>query len=407
MKPLRVLGVTNFYPPAVRGGYPEICRDVMTGLAARGHAVTMLTCDDGTPGPAEPDDSESPVEVRRELDYVLAAWRRPRAAFRALAHDQRVLENALSPRPDAAIVWHMRGVVKPPLHLLHEAEIPVLYMLHDRWVLYERAGPWLKPWPLIDRLGLSALRNAIGALAAPRIELRSPPIDSEGIICFVSESLRDEYERLGWRPRHARIVPGGVQIERFRAAREEESSRMPPSRILFAGRIHPTKGLHVAIAALAQSSEVFALTVVGPVDDAGYLSSLQAETNRVGLGDRVTWRGPIPRERMPALLAEHDILVYPSITPETFGLSAVEALASGAVVVSSAVGGPREYLEHGRNALLFDPGDAAELAAVLRSLAEDPDLVRRLVTGGADTARSLSLEAMVERTETILAEARL
>lgn len=399
MKPLRLLGVTNFYPPAVSGGYAEICRDVMTGLAVRGHSVTMLTSRDGTS-----EGAASPVEVRRELDYVLGAWRRPRAAFRALAHDQRVMDSALADRPDAAFVWHMRGLVKPPLRLLHEAGIPVLYMLHDRWVLYERAGPWLKPWPVIDRLGLDAVRNAVGTLATPRLELRAPPIESDGIVAFVSESLRDEYERLGWRPRHAHIVPGGVNAERFRAAREE-SMRMPPSRILFAGRIHPAKGLHVAIAALAQSSEELTLTVVGPVDDPLYLSGLQAETDRLGLAERVTWRGPIPREKMPALLAAHDILVYPSITPETFGLSVVEAMASGAVVVSSAAGAPREYLAHGRNALLFEAGDEAELAAGLRSLVEDPDLARRLAADAAETAQSLSLKSMIERTESILTEA--
>jgi hypothetical protein len=74
VKNLRLLGLTNFYPPDARGGYGEICVDVMAGLAARGHDVTMLV-HSGASGRG--------VAVRAELDYVLGAWRRPLAGRRA------------------------------------------------------------------------------------------------------------------------------------------------------------------------------------------------------------------------------------------------------------------------------------------------------------------------------------
>ena len=46
MRPLRLLAITNRYPPEARGGYGEICADVMSGLAARGHEVAVLSCGD-------------------------------------------------------------------------------------------------------------------------------------------------------------------------------------------------------------------------------------------------------------------------------------------------------------------------------------------------------------------------
>src|SRR5919201_6784749 len=103
--------------------------DVMALRAPPGHDVTVL---------AHAGESGRGVSVRAELDYVLAAWRHPPHARRAARGDARVIAAALEAGVDAALVWHMRGIVKAPLRLLYRAGVPVLYLLHDRWVLYER-----------------------------------------------------------------------------------------------------------------------------------------------------------------------------------------------------------------------------------------------------------------------------
>ena len=112
---MRLLGITNLYPPHAGGGYGEICADVMSGLAARGHDVTMLVAH---------GESGRGVDVHAELQYVLAPWRHPVGGLRALANDERVVREAVDRGIDAALVWHMRGLVNPPLTLLHRAGIP-------------------------------------------------------------------------------------------------------------------------------------------------------------------------------------------------------------------------------------------------------------------------------------------
>jgi glycogen synthase len=392
----RLLGVTNFYPPAITGGYGEICADVMRGLAARGYDVTMLVARGA---------SGAGVEVHADLDPVLAPWRRPLRGLRAVAHDERVVRSALEHGVDAAMVWHMRGLVKPPLRLLHDAGMPVLYMLHDLWVVYERAGgPAALPWSRLDRLGVSALRNVVGGLAAPRLDLRSPPIAEEGTICFVSRWLRDEHARRGWRAHDERIIPAGIDVDAIRAHREHPP-RVPPQLLVFAGRIHPTKGLDVAIRALAALGEGVRLTVAGPVDDPAYLARMRALGESLGVDGRINWCGELSREAIFALLASHDVLVYPSKTPETFGLTIAEALAAGSIVVTSALGGPREYLVDGRNALLFNPGDASALADQLSRLARDPELAWRLDNCASRTTDRLSLDSVLDQVEDTLADA--
>jgi glycosyltransferase involved in cell wall biosynthesis len=165
------------------------------------------------------------------------------------------------------------------------------------------------------------------------------------------------------------------------------------------------KGLHVAIGALARVPHRFELTVAAISDDAAYERRVRALANRLGVGDRISWEGEVPRAEIPRLLREHDILVYPSTDVEAYSLGLLEALASEALVITSAVGGPLEYLRDGENALVFEPGDVDALAEALDRLARDGELRRNLREGAGETAKSLSLDAVVNDFESLLEEA--
>jgi glycosyltransferase involved in cell wall biosynthesis len=102
------------------------------------------------------------------------------------------------------------------------------------------------------------------------------------------------------------------------------------------------------------------------------------------------------------LLSSHDVLVFPSIAEEAYALGVLEALAAGTLVVTSASGGPRDYLRHEVNALLHEPGDPDALAAALGRLRDEPGLVARLLEGARATAREISLEAVLDRVESLL-----
>jgi glycosyltransferase involved in cell wall biosynthesis len=121
--------------------------------------------------------------------------------------------------------------------------------------------------------------------------------------------------------------------------------------------------------------------------------------------DRVTFVGELPREQIVTALGEHDVLLYPSTDVEAYSLGLLEGLAAGAVVVTSAPGGPREYLVDGVNSLVHEPGDVPALTAALDALEQDPALSDRLAEGAAQTAQALSLDAVVDRFERLLDQA--
>lgn len=379
---MRVLGLTNLYPP-LGYGYGAVCRDVMRGLADRGHDVRVLCAEGG--------DDETAIPVERSLAHLPGAWRRPLAGLRAERVTQRAVRAALADGVDAAIAFHLRGIGKAALTLLHGAGIPVVYALGDLWVVYERPGPpaaW-RVWGALDRLApYRALRGSAGRVAgaATGLELRPPPIASEGRCTFTSDWLRRRYAAAGFVPVHGEVVPNGVDVARFASA----PGPRPPELALFAGRADRSKGADVALDAVAELPGV-TLTIVG-----GHGPEVPEHVRRLGLGDRVRLLGERPRDELPGLLAEHGTFLMPGRIEEGFGLVYLEAMAAGLAVIGTATGGAAELCRDGHNALVVDPQPAA-VAAAMQRLRDEPSLHARLVEGGRETAARYSLSATVDR----------
>jgi glycosyltransferase involved in cell wall biosynthesis len=106
---------------------------------------------------------------------------------------------------------------------------------------------------------------------------------------------------------------------------------------------------------------------------------------------------------MPALLAQFDVLVVPSLWPEPFARIIQVGMASQVVIVATAVGGTVEIVDDGVNGLLFPPGDAPALADCLARLHGDPALRARLARAGRQTVESrFELTATVDAIERLL-----
>src|SRR5262249_47191674 len=93
-----------------------------------------------------------------------------------------------------------------------------------------------------------------------------------------------------------------------------------------------------------------------------------------------------------ALMAAADIYCQPNIRPEPFGITFIEAMASGLPVVGTRLGGPGEVIT-GACGILVEPNDVRALAAALQTLVCDAELRVRLGRGGPTRAHALSSPA--------------
>lgn len=155
--------------------------------------------------------------------------------------------------------------------------------------------------------------------------------------------------------------------------------------VTVAGRLEHWKGQHVFVetvpAILEACPEAVFLIVGGAaVNKPEYGPMLQERCEALGITGRVRFTGR--REDMPAVLAATDILVLPTVTPEPFGLTVVEAMAAARPVVATAAGGPLDTVVDGETGLHIRPDDPADLAAKVTALLQDPARARAMGQAG-------------------------
>jgi glycosyltransferase involved in cell wall biosynthesis len=175
--------------------------------------------------------------------------------------------------------------------------------------------------------------------------------------------------------RHVReLVENGVDLALFRTPPARRAAG-GPTRFAFVGRLVGWKAVDLLLAALAQAARQadVALQVVG---DGPERAALEAQAQRLGVADRVTFHGLVSQPRCAALLGEADALVLPSLY-ECGGAVVLEAMAAGLPVVATRWGGPADYLDDTTGILVEPAGVPAfveGLAAAMVRLARDPGL---------------------------------
>lgn len=193
--------------------------------------------------------------------------------------------------------------------------------------------------------------------------------------------------------RSVELVPFGVDPHRFRPASHREER---PLILGFLKHLERRYGADLLLESLALVPEA-RLELAG---EGSLESELRRSARRLGVEERVRFRGRIPPAEVPGFLANLDVLVMPS-RRESFGVAALEAAAASLPVVATRVGGIPEAVADGETGILVPPEDPEGLAAALRSLL-DPE--RRLALGRAGRRRveeSLSLDACGLRMEDV------
>ena len=165
------------------------------------------------------------------------------------------------------------------------------------------------------------------------------------------------------------------------------STRLPHDgalRLLYLGRVEDAaKGVFLLPRILDGLDPAIVLTVAGDGPD---LPALRARC--AGLGGRIVFTGEVRPERVPSLLAAHDVLVMPSRF-EGFGLTLVEAMAAGCVPVATCLAGVTDTIvTTGRDGLLFPAGDVGAARRAIAGLAVDRAALQRLSHAAHEAARA-------------------
>jgi L-malate glycosyltransferase len=174
-----------------------------------------------------------------------------------------------------------------------------------------------------------------------------------------------------------RTIYNGVDLTRFTPP-AERSRAVGDVHILAAAYLIRDKGVDHLLPALTRAGLRRArLTVVG---DGPELERLREQSRALGIAERMSFLGL--RSDLHLLMRDADIFVHPVLWQEAFGLTVVEAMASGCPVVASRVGAVPELVADRETGILVPPGDRDALAAAVEQLAIDPALRARLGAAG-------------------------
>lgn len=225
---------------------------------------------------------------------------------------------------------------------------------------------------------------------------------AEQVICCSQFMLREMLSGFELSPDSVHLVPNGVAVERW-APQDPSQTRAP--LVLAWGRVQYEKGFQVLAQAISRlRGPVPGITCViagrGP-----YLPELQSQVDIEGVQDLVHLAGYVSDDELRELLHRAGCVVIPSLY-EPFGVVALEAMAAGAPTVVARTGGLAEIMQGTGAGLLFEPGNAVELAEAIQRVLTDPALAADLQTHAREVLRSrYSWEAIAQSTAAVYARA--
>ncbi len=410
---MRLLFLTNLYPPHSQGGYEEWCHEVAVALRSRQHEVLILTSTNGRDQQA----SEDPSWVRRELylEMELASLRNGVQFF--TQRRQREQANLTTLRtyvhrfqPDALVIWGMWNIARS-VPVLAEQLMPgrVVYYMGDYWPTLSNQFEYYWQAPALHWY-TQLPKQLLGFFAATILKTEKRPQPAFAKVLFPTAFMEAELAQRGTTVQESKVIYGAADIAPYAqamtsasqprddidgtAAREstldEQQAAEQLVHLLWVGRVRPDKGTHLAVKALDRIVHEYKLdkvklTIVGN-GDAEYLTYIEYLIRRYRLQAYVTLVGPQPKGELPTLYASAQIFLFTSTWPEPFGRVVVEAMAAGVAVVGATVGSMAEILSDNENALTFPPNDETMLAAQIVRLIRSPHLRRQLASAGRRTA---------------------
>ena len=413
---MRVLLVNHRYPPDSLGGVERYTQTLAAELIQLGDGVSVVTRRFG-PTPVLPQMLRERRPDRPTVYRLVGGELHPDRPF---VHDERLaqlfLRATVEAAPDVVHVNHLIGQAPRLVEIAHRLRVAVVLTLHDFYfactlVHLQKTSGELCRGPDDGRECARTCFVHEGEGATTRWGLRTAYFRrllalAERVIT-PSEYMASYFRAFGADPARLRVIPNGVSIARSVPRRRADGRQQVRSGPTFAyfGTVSRHKGVHMILDALGTAGfEAVDLRVLGETPDDAYVHNLRERAAAIP-GLRLQLHGAYDPAELPSLLDGVDCVVVPSQVPESFSITTREAFVQGIPVVATRLGALPETVLDGENGFTFDHRHPDELAAILRRLVEDGDLLVRL-RDGARRTRVTTLAENARAVRAVYEEAR-
>ncbi len=407
---MRILVVSNLYPPLYLGGYELACKDIVDGLRARGHDVYVLT------STYRASSCAAETSISRILNHywgsypdgtlALSSSQAAKSYWLDFANYRRMKKWIRKLEPEFIYLWNLERISPVPIiAAVKESGIPFVVHLMDYWLRDTRL-----PDELVDPMPewLKRIRWKAREILRRIID----PYVMENPLIAMSETVKCEFVRAGFPSENIQVIYHGIRTDLQLGEEDLGLNRVKegrPFRILFAGLLLPCKGvdtLIMALSGLVHLKEVrdIHLDIVGQ-GAKEYREELYALVRQHQLDGFVSFLGFVPRQDLLMKYREYDVFILPTKREEPFGIVIIEAMASGVPVIASSVGGPAEIITNEETGILVPLGDSVKLAIAIHNLMHNEGLREKIQENALALVRDrFDIERSIDRIESYIGE---
>ncbi len=383
---MKILFISNLYPPHFEGGYEISVMETANYLNNKGHEIYVLTGIKGVennPATHLVLEPNKPCRILKYIDYLHGGYL---DKHRVEKFNFKIVQLALSQlHPDIVYFGNMKAISIAPVIAVQNSNVKHVFDMGDLWPNTYFNHSWTNR---INRKLKRLLPFTIGGT-----------IDLNPVIVLSAWMQKEVMEQFG--SKQVFIVPRGISIP---PDKPKKLSR--PLRYVFLGRIEPMKGLDICIRAFIEITRdnpdfEFTFDIIG-TEDITYANLCRdlIETNR--LTNQIKFIGKT-NNALDAL-QNYDVMLMPTLAREAFGRVIIEAMACKCIVAASDAYGPSDIITDGVNGFLFNPGSVSALLLIIRILnsLSDKEMKQIGTNARATVCSKYEISLVKERIEDIL-----
>jgi len=379
---MRILILSDLYPPYYKGGHEIQCKIIADGLSNRGHDVFVLTSQYGLNEKTADGklfrllyflaDNGSGVFLKRYMQLKLALLSRLNYYITT-----KIVKKI---KPDIVYAGELSGISLLPMLAIQRKNISIVHHLGN-YYLVELVKDCILKSNLLKRLYRKIIYGFYGLYK----------FDFNHLIT-VSKALKKHHIEVGFSDKNISIIPRGISAELIKNKLEKFTPYLKEEiKLLFVGRLSKEKGVHISIQAvklLIKELKKFNVVfyIIGDGDE-NYIRQLSKLVIKLGIENNVKFCGKFSREKILKEYSKFDILLFPSIWEEPFSGVLIEAMSQGLPIVATDTGGTTELIINNYNGLLVPPSDSVKMAEAVKKLIDNPTLYERISINGIRKVR--------------------
>ncbi len=383
---MKILAISALHPPYHSGGYELRVKNILDGLAERGHTIRVLT--NQPERQAGKRAETSPYPVLRSLHNRYKARFFPREILLDL-QDTALLEKQIAEfQPDVVYIGHLYILSKALLPFLARRRLPILYDeggsgLIDAWTDHGRwfrfTGEWRSRFAPLNWIKPAVIRLVclLGkGLISPRWQW-----PQQMRVVFNSRLNQTNALVKGVPVENSTVIHSGVDTDTFKF--RERKNLNEPLTIIVPGRIERRKGQLDAIKLLKELLDAgidTRLKLVGAGCSDSYAEEILKYTKEHGLQDKLELKPMLSHKELVEEYHSADICFFPSYQTIGFSRVPLEAMACGCIVITYGNEGSDEVIVQGKNGFLLEQGNIPQVAEWIRKLLTSPALAQEVLS---------------------------